>query len=31
MSYYKAIFDGHPVYLTFYFTSDGQIADYSAY
>jgi len=31
MSYYKAIFDGHPVYLTFYFSSDGQIADYSGY
>jgi hypothetical protein len=31
MSHFKALYDGDPVYLTFYFTSDGQIADYSGY
>ena len=31
MSHYKAKFEGDPVYLTFYFTADGQIAEYSGY
>jgi D-alanyl-D-alanine carboxypeptidase len=31
MRYYKAKFEGDVVYLTFYFTKDGTIADYSGY
>ncbi|HET6861531.1 MAG TPA: serine hydrolase domain-containing protein [Pyrinomonadaceae bacterium] len=31
MSYYKALFYGDPVHITFYFAADGQVADYSGY
>ena len=31
MRYYQAKFEGDVIYLTFYFTKDGAIADYSGY
>jgi hypothetical protein len=31
MRYYRAKFEDDVVYLTFYFTKDGEIADYSGY